>query len=222
MVQSISRRRKMERKGNRDVKTNISLPIPSSSDLRGRQSVRATFKLTERAINTINIVATHLGIKQKSLFDHLIADFRSLNLIADEIQTEQFEQLDRVQKTFVISRKTLVCLGEVARKFGAPRDALVEYSVQRLLPIIAEERERHRKRKEILCELNKFLKRGEEILERSRRTLSDEDPVYDKLKGAISICRNAVGNIRSFIKKGEVIENFDQDDMDDPALVGYG
>jgi len=212
----------MERKENQGIKTNISLPTPSSSDLRGRQSVRATFKLTEKAINAMNIVATHLGIKQKSLFDHLIADDRSLDLIADEIQTEKFEQLDRVQKTFVISKNTLLCLGEVARKFDAPRDALVEYSVQRLLPIIAEERERHKKRKEILSEFNEFLKRGEEILEKSRGTLSDEDPVYDKLKGAISICRNAVGNIRAYVEKGEGIENFDQDDKDDASLVGYG
>ena len=136
-------------------------------------------------------------------------------------KTEEFKQLDRVQKTFVISRNTLHSLCEVAEKFNTPRDALVEYSVQRLLPIIAEERQRHKKRKEILNELNQFLERGEEILERSRRILGDEDPVCDKLKGAISICRNAVGNIRAFVEKGEVIESFKQDDMDAPA-VGYG
>jgi endonuclease/exonuclease/phosphatase family metal-dependent hydrolase len=50
----------------------IDLPLPSSSDLRGRQSVRATFKLSVRAIDALSIVAAHLGIKQKSLFDHLI------------------------------------------------------------------------------------------------------------------------------------------------------
>ena len=211
----------MERNENQEAYASISLPTPSSSDLRGRQSVRATFKLTEKAINTINIVATHLGIKQKSLFDHLIADYRSLDLIADEIQTEKFEQLDRVQKTFVISKNTLHCLGEVAEKFDTPRDALVEYSVHRLLPIIAEERQRHKKRKEILNELNQFLERGEEILERSRRALGDEDPVCDKLNGAVSICRNAVGNIRAFVEKGEVIESFEPDSMDAPA-VGYG
>ena len=33
---------------------------------------------------------------------------------------------------------------------AVPRDALVEYSIQRLLPVIVEERERHLKRKEIL------------------------------------------------------------------------
>ncbi len=212
----------MERKDNRDPKISISLPLASSSDLRGRQSVRATFKLTEKAINTIHIVATHLGIKQKSLFDHIIADYRSLDLIAGEIRPEMFEALDRVQKTYVISRKTLSCLGEVSKKFDAPRDALVEYSVRRLLPIIAEERERHKKRKEILSELNEFLRRGEEILKKCRNTLSEEDPVYDKLEGAVNICRNAFGNIRSFVEKGKVIEEFDPENEDGPPMMAYG
>ncbi|MFO7496112.1 MAG: hypothetical protein R6X05_10835, partial [Desulfobacterales bacterium] len=48
-----------------------SLPLAFSDDLRGRQSVRATFKLTESCINAIHIVAAHMGIKQKSLFDQL-------------------------------------------------------------------------------------------------------------------------------------------------------
>ena len=33
----------------------LSLPRPSSSDLRGKQSVRATFRLTSRAIEAISV-----------------------------------------------------------------------------------------------------------------------------------------------------------------------
>ncbi|MGD2038924.1 MAG: hypothetical protein PVH28_13610, partial [Desulfobacterales bacterium] len=111
----------------------ITLPLPSSTDLRGRQSVRATFKLSARSIDVLSIVATQLGIKQKSLFDHLIEDVQSLNAIANEIEDDVFEALERVQKTFVISRRTLTCLDQTSRQFNAPRDALVEYSIQRLL-----------------------------------------------------------------------------------------
>ena len=46
-----------------------SLPQPSPDDLRGRQSVRATFRLSAKAIDAMSIVSVHLGIKQKSLFD---------------------------------------------------------------------------------------------------------------------------------------------------------
>ena len=89
------------------ITENISLPLPSAEDLRGRQSVRATFKLSTRAIDALSIVAVHLGIKQKSLFDQLIEDAGSLSHIAREIESDDFSTLKRVQKTFVISRKTL-------------------------------------------------------------------------------------------------------------------
>ena len=62
------------------------LPRPTPKDLRGRQSVRATFKLSAKAIEAISIVAVHLGIKQKSLFDHLIEDVHSLKLISLEVE----------------------------------------------------------------------------------------------------------------------------------------
>jgi len=198
----------MKKTDKRQVERDISLPLPSSSDLRGRQSVRATFKLTEEAINTVSIVATHLGIKQKSLFDHLIEDARSLDLIASKVQTETFVQLNRIQKTYVLSRKTMTCLGEASRKFNAPRDALVEYSIQRLLPIIIEEREKHKKRKKVLDEITEYLRLGEKIFKESNMLLDEEDPVLDKFETAVAACRNAHRDIRAFVEKGKIIEDF--------------
>jgi len=184
------------------------IPRPSSADLRGRQSVRATFKLSERAIDAMSIVAVHLGIKQKSLFDHLIEDMQSLKLIAREVESERFGALNRVQKTFVISRKTLSNLDETSKRFNAPRDALVEYSIQRLMPVITRERERHRKRKEILRDMNEHLENGLEILKKSRSLLGEEDPVSVKLESAMRSLVNAQGYVRVFVEKGEIIEAF--------------
>ena len=198
----------MGKKEKQRVEWGTELSLPSSADLRGRQSVRATFKLTEMAINAVTIVSTHLGIKQKSLFDHLIDDSQSLDVIAKEVRSDVFNELERVQKTYVISRKTLSCLGEASKKFAAPRDALVEYSIQRLLPIIREEREKHRKRKEILSELTEYFKQGEELLKKSRKLLGEEDPVYNHLENAMAVTRNVKKNIQSFVERGEIIEEF--------------
>jgi hypothetical protein len=184
------------------------IPRPSSADLRGRQSVRATFKLSERAIEAMSIVAVHLGIKQKSLFDHLIEDIQSLKLIAREVESDRFSTLNRIQKTYVISRKTLSCLDETSRRFNAPRDALVEYSIQRLMPVITRERERHRKRKEILRDMSEHLENGLEILQKSRSLLGEEDPVSVKLESAMRSLVNAQDYVRDFVEKGEIIEEF--------------
>ena len=198
----------MEKGSKQHAGTDVSLPLPSSSDLRGRQSVRATFKLSERAIDALSILATHLGIKQKSLFDHLMDDIRSLNAVAREIQRDNFNNLARVQKTYVLSRRTLTCLEEASKNFDIPRDALVEYSIQRLVPIIAEERERHLKRKEVLSEITDYLNKGEQLLRKSKMILGEEDPVYGKFETAMSVFINAHNIIESFVKKGKMIEHY--------------
>ncbi len=187
----------------------FSLPEPSSTDLRGRQSVRATFKLTEKAIDALSIVSVHLGIKQKSLFDHLVEDADSLSLIARELESLEFNRLTRIQKTYVLSRRTLSCLERAARNFETPRDALVEYSIQRLLPVIIKEREKHLKRKKILKELTEYLKKGSQILGKSEEWLGPNDPVYDRLRAAMSGLVSACHHIDDYVEKGKIIEDFE-------------
>jgi hypothetical protein len=198
----------MKKEDRKRERNSFTLPHPSSSDLRGRQSVRATFKLTEKAIDAISIVAAQLGIKQKNLFDHLIDDVQSLNVIAHEIPRERFHTLRRIQKTYVLSRRTLSCLEKASKSFDAPRDALVEYSIQRLMPVIDEERGRHEKRKRILAEITEYLAEGEKILAKSREVLGEDDPIYDRFEGTMATFRNAQRKIESFIEKGKVIEDF--------------
>ena len=182
--------------------------VPSLSELRGKQSVRATFKLSGKAIEAISVAAAHMGIKQKSLFDHLIDDVESLAVVAREIESKRFLRLKRVQKTFVLSRRTLCSLEAVSKDFETPRDALVEYSIARLLPVIEEERKKHEKRKKILEEIGNYLEQGEEISEKVENALGEEDMLSEKLKGAVSTLRGAYETMASFVEKGKVIEQF--------------
>ena len=198
----------MKRDNRETPALHFSLPRTSASDLRGKQSVRATFKLTQKAIGALNIVSIHLGIKQKSLFDHLIEDAEALGMIARNIRAEEFNRQDCVQKTYVLSRKTLSQLEKASKSFNAPRDALVEYSIQRLLPVIVREKERHRKRKKILADLAEHLSRGIELLNNTRALLGEEDPVYDQIETAVKAFGSAYENIDAFVERGSVIEDF--------------
>ena len=181
---------------------------PSLSELRGRQSVRATFKLSGKAIEAISIAAAHMGIKQKSLFDHLIDDVELLAVVAREIESKRFLMLKRVQKTFVLSRRTLCSLEEVSKDSNTPRDALVEYSIARLLPVIEEERKKHEKRKKLLMEIETYLEQGEEISKKANKALGEEDMLSEKLKGAVCTLRGVYETMASFVERGKVIENF--------------
>jgi len=186
----------------------LSIPHPSSAELRGRQSVRATFKLTEKAIETISVLAVHLGIKQKSLFDHLIEDTGSLNTIAKDVNKVQFKTLDRVQKTYVLSRRTLSILDQISKHFATPRDAIVEYSVHRLLPVIEREKEKHRIRKKLLYELDDYCRDGLRLLENARQLLGEDDPFCEKLETVVAACGGSFSELSDFVARCADIENY--------------
>ena len=178
-------------------------------ELKERQSVRATFRLSEGCIDAISIVATQMGIKQKSLFDHLAEDMDSLKSIAREIKQMKIKKHGRIQKTFVISRKSLSSLDEISNMFNASRDMLVEHSIQRLLPIISRERSKHETRKEFLVKIKKHFKQGETILNDIKKQLGDDDPIIKKFAMIISSYEIVRDNMEAFIDRSRDIENFD-------------
>jgi hypothetical protein len=192
--------------------SNFHLPNTSSMDLRGRQSVRATFRLSEACIDAITVLSAQLGIKQKSVFDHLMEDAQVLKDMARELANIELDRHgNRIQKTFVISRRSLSFLDSISDEFDAPRDSLVEYSVRRLLPIIAKERKRHEKRKELLTEISSHFAEGEKLLSKADEMLGAEDPIFNKLETAISAYKNALHDITNFIERGKIIEEFQLD-----------
>lgn len=198
--------------GNADKKNivlEINLPGTCPADLRGRQSVRATFRLSSACIDTLSVVARHLGIKQKSLFDHLVEDIQALKSIAREAANLKPFREHRVQKTFVISRRSLSSLEEVSKNFSTPRDMLVEYSVQRLLPLIVNERRRQEKRREMLAAAQKHFQKGVQLLEKWERVFGEEDPMLDRLAVLVHGYENALRDMGDIVERGKSIEMFE-------------
>ena len=198
----------MEKNEEKRYDGDTSIPKPTTLDLRGRQSVRATFRLFEACIDAISILSAQLGIKQKSVFDHLMEDAQILKNMARELENTEFDRHERIQKTFVISRRSLSYLDMISSEHNAPRDALVEYSVRRLLPIIAKERKKHEKRKELCAEISNHFAKGEKLLSKADEMLGSDDPIVHKLQTAISVYKNVFGDIANFIERGKMIEKF--------------
>jgi len=187
----------------------INLPGACPADLRGRQSVRATFKLSTVCIDAIGVVARHLGIKQKSLFDHLAEDMEVLTSIAEKAGSTRLRLENRVQKTFVISRRSLSSLEQVSKNYNTPRDALVEYSVQRLLPLIVNERQRQEARKEMLVAVQKHFHEGIRLQVKWETDMGNEDPFLDRLAAVMRGYERALGEMNDIIEQGRPIEMFE-------------
>ena len=187
---------------------DIAISGSTALDLLGRQSVRATFRLSEACIDAISVLAAQLGIKQKSVFDHLMEDDQILKSMASELKNNDFDRHGRIQKTFVVSRRSLSFLDTVSSEYNAPRDALVEQSIRRLMPIIAKERKKHVKRKKLFAEISNHFAAGEAMISESEEKLGGDDPIVRRLRSAMSVYKNAFHDIASFIDRGKIIEKF--------------
>lgn len=185
------------------------LPGASSGAIRGKQSVRATFKLTGNCIHAINIVATHLGIKKKSLFDHLIEDTEALKLIAEGNRGQPMGSNPVISKTFVISRNSMEVLNKMSEAYGIPRELLIELSVQRLLPIIAKEQIDHEERKKFIRQINQHLKQGEKIHKKIKTRFGANDILNQKFDHVMMNYQHAVEDIQKYIDKSKTIEKFE-------------
>ncbi len=184
---------------------HLEFSSKSAAELRGHQSVRTTFKLTEESINALAMLAGQLGIKQKSLFDHLIEDSRALEIIAGEYDSVANDS-PRVAKTYVISRRTLDALEYVSTKFNTPRDVLVEYSIKRIMPLLDQEKKKHQRRKEYLGVLQKILTDGIELVEKVEQELGQEDPVFMELYQMVRSVDKCCENVELIIEKGSRLD----------------
>lgn len=179
-----------------------------TADLRGRQSVRTTFKLPPRSIDALSLLAGQLGIKQKSIFDHLVDDTRALQALAREIEKRDAIAENRVAKTYVISRKTLENLEQVCKRYQTPRDALVEFSIERIMPLLQEEKKKHENRKKLQNKLDKLLADSKSLLEDADEILDREDPVFEQIYHIARSAKNGVDAVNETIEKGRRLEDF--------------
>ena len=183
-------------------------PDSRLSDLREKQSVRATFKLSKKAVDSIGLVAVHMGIKQKSLFDYVIEDLSTLKKTAEKVSSKSFKDTPRVQKTYVLSRKTITLIETIAREYNLPRDVLVEHAVRRLESLIQSEKGKHGKRKTLFAEASDQFYRLRVLFEQSREILGEQDPFCRHLAKIIANCEKGEREMKNFIEKGNALEEF--------------
>ncbi|MGI6655579.1 MAG: hypothetical protein ACOX5Z_01875 [Desulfobulbus sp.] len=176
--------------------------------LRGRQSVRATFRLPDQLISLLSVAAGQLGLKQKTLFDHLADDPQILMEMAQNVEDEARETDDLRQKTFVISRRTLVVLESVAKDCGLPRDLVVELSLRRLLPIVSAEQERQKLRQKLLRRLEAYCRQGRELCEEAAELLGEDDPAVLQLDAMMLQGERACTELQLQVEQGRELEQF--------------
>jgi hypothetical protein len=184
-------------------------------DLLGKKSVRATFKLRPEAIEMLSILAAQLGIKQKSLFDYLMEDEDELHAIAESLPADTAEKEQRVQKTFVVSQKSLTTLDVVTKDAPGSRSELIERSIQRLLPVFVKERERQDKREQAFAMIENHFQQANDLHDEIKQLLGKDDALFSLIKPLMAHYAKAFAEIKKLIDKGKRISELPID-----ALTG--
>lgn len=187
----------MESAGKKHT-TNFEL---NAHQLRGKQSVRATFRLSDQMIDLLKVAAAHLEVKQKSLIDELVQNRETLNRVAEESAGTGREQKKRRQKTFVLSRHSLDLLDTISEKYNLSRDHLVELCIGRLIPFVDAEQEKHKQRRQLIKEFDQYLSDGKQLLEKTSLMLGSDDRFRNKFGEIISYTEKTIEELRSLVKE---------------------
>ena len=99
-------------------------------------------------------------------------------------------------------------LDTVAKQQKIPRDFLVEISIERLLPVITAEQEKHQKRKLIYKDLQDYLFQGQKLLRKTERVLGKDDRVSAKLRKIVAAYEANVTELADRIESGRIMEDF--------------
>ena len=186
-------------------RSHRSLLLKDASELMEQKSVRATFRISPEFIDALSILSGRLGLKQKSLFDYLLEDSDSLIAIARSNPRENVDKKSRIQKTFVISKKSLTSLENLLSEVEASRDDLVEYAIQRLLPILLKERDQQKSRETVLSEIAQHFEHSIELMRKIEKSVGKDDPLYEYYSAIIEVYRDAFDKMENLVQQGKRI-----------------
>jgi len=191
--------------------TDATLQSTGIADLLGKKSVRATFRLHPSVVELMSILAAQLGLKQKSLFDYLMEDTDALHAAAESQPPDTTVKEQRIQKTFVVSQRSLTALDTVAKHGAASRNDLIEKSIQRLLPVLEKERLRQRQRTRALSRIAGHFKQSKALMDDVKAMVGEDDTLYQSLIRVMDSYGKAVAEIRERVDKGKRISEFSLD-----------
>lgn len=177
----------------------------SFQQLLGKQSVRATFRLSDQMIDLLKVAAAHLEVKQKSLIDELVQNRETLDRVASESQAMQQKEDERRQKTFVLSRNALELLDDISDKYNLSRDYLVELCIGRLIPVVDAEQEKHKKRRQLIKDVDRYLEEGKKLQKKADTMLDRDDQFRVKFEKIVSYTERNVGELRKFVKDKQTL-----------------
>lgn len=201
-----------------DKRTHLSL-----DGLESGQSVRTTFRFSEKAEDALDRLSKTTKVTKKDILDRfarlvLKDDALTAMLIkeAKEAATVTVGQDLGDRKTWVLTKAALTLIKSTAQKTGMSRDALAESLVLFADALIkAANQQRPKKHKEAQKVIENFQRHAEQIEDQLGELLGEDDPIYMRFGFVVTILMNLSMAIEAEMEKGTPI---DPDDMSQQGL----
>jgi hypothetical protein len=173
----------------------IDRMVAPTWDLRGKQSVRTTFKLQKKTIATIAELAKKFSITQKEVFDVVCDKLLREEGFAEEVKCliDEGSQIggtvggvtlagdkaeDEVRKTYVLSQTAIVVLNQFSKRQYETRDILIELLFQHFKELFDVSVEREKKSHENALEIiTNSLSSVHDVKGQLEKLLGPDDPV---------------------------------------------
>jgi len=175
----------------------------SKTSLSEKQSVRTTFKISENCINAIDWLLKTNNLKPKELFDIIGSNNDLVNFATEAaIKDEKNNSVKHTRKTFVISKRVLSLLNKKSKDDkGKPiiqRDLIVEKLVLLFKALLEKHTEEEKKKEEKAQSIiSDFWTKAEEIENKLKDLLDDDNPILERFGLIIVI----IMNLESAIEK---------------------
>lgn len=178
-------------------------------DLRGRQSVRTTFRISPKANEQLVWLADEYDVTLKDVLDDALLSHEFIDewthLIAkgDLLSKEE----PSVRKTHVVSRRTVDRLRDLANKHGITRDEVLESLVYLIAGFakdrIQETRKLHKKALDIMSQFEAAV---DQTMERLGNVLDGDDPIILRFDCIRELSYELISAIQSEQKDGTPID----------------
>ena len=189
-----------------DKKISLSL-----DGLESGQSVRTTFRFSERAEEALKRLSKTAKVTKKDILDKfarlVLKDEKMTAVLLQEAAVVTTSQNLGVRKTWVVTKAALNLINNTATKNRLSRDALAEslvLFVDELMKLASQQRpEKHKQAQKIV---GNFLRRSTQIEEQLNNLLGEDDPIYVRFGYIVTILMNLSMAIDAEIEKGTPID----------------
>lgn len=181
--------------------------LKKTASIADKQSVRTTFKLSDKGINALNEILETNNLKPKEFFDFICFDEIIDSVLAYKSMPKKdiYENLSEQQlrKTFVISKGALRMFNEKSKELELSRNFMVERIILTYKVLFENIAENEKKKdEESLLIMSDFMEKVYEVEDKLRSLHTEDSSILKRFSFGVVVMECLKSAIKSKVENG--------------------